>query len=182
MEQDDGYLRQPLVVGALAVAHYAERHETRRPLLVQVLAKRPAKVATVAVADKIARIVWAMMSSGKSNREPMPAAVWIRCWGVDKLGKGTDGLTHLAGRYRRTGKPSCATAPPSVRNLSGRVLAEGIMAGGLMCRTKRLSTWPHPPRCRSPINPCQRRTVHTWRRTAATQLKQLNHSVDRWGP
>jgi hypothetical protein len=32
-------------------------------------------VATVALANMIARIVWAIMSSGKSNREPKPAAV-----------------------------------------------------------------------------------------------------------
>jgi transposase len=73
-KQGDRYLRQLLVVGALAVVRYAERHGTRRPWLVQLLAKRPTKVATVALANKIARIVWAIMTSGESYPEPMPAA------------------------------------------------------------------------------------------------------------
>jgi transposase len=73
-KQGDRYLRQLMVVGALAVVRYAERHGTRRPWLVQLLAKRPTKVATVALANKIARIAWAIMTSGESYREPMPAA------------------------------------------------------------------------------------------------------------
>jgi transposase len=63
-KQGDRYLRQLMVVGALAVVRYAERHGTRRPWLVQLLAKRPTKVATVALANKIARIAWAIMTSG----------------------------------------------------------------------------------------------------------------------
>lgn len=73
-KQGDRYLRQLLVVGALAVVRYAERHGTRRPWLVQLLAKRPTKVATVALANKIARIAWAVMTRGESYREPEPAA------------------------------------------------------------------------------------------------------------
>jgi transposase len=73
-KQGDRYLRQLMVVGALAVVRYAERHGTRRPWLVQLLAKRPTKVATVALANKIARIAWAIMTSDESYREPEPAA------------------------------------------------------------------------------------------------------------
>jgi transposase len=73
-KRGDRYLRQLLVVGALAVVRYAERHGTRRPWLVQLLAKRPTKVATVALANKIARIAWAIMTSGESYREPELAA------------------------------------------------------------------------------------------------------------
>ena len=73
-KQGDRYLRQLLVVGSLAVVRYAERHGTRRPWLVKLLAKRPVKVATVALANKIARIAWAIMTSGESYREPEPAA------------------------------------------------------------------------------------------------------------
>lgn len=36
----------PAPTGALAVVRYAERHGTRRPWLVQLLAKRATKVAT----------------------------------------------------------------------------------------------------------------------------------------
>ena len=70
----DRYLRQLLVVGALAVVRYAERHGTQRPWLVRLLARRTTKVATVALANKTARMAWAVMTSGESYREPTLAA------------------------------------------------------------------------------------------------------------
>lgn len=73
-KQGDRYLRQLLVVGALAVVRYAERHGTRRPWLVQLLARRTTKVAAVALANKTARMVWAMMVSGERYREPVVQA------------------------------------------------------------------------------------------------------------
>lgn len=65
-----GYLRQMLIVGAMAVVRYAERNGTKRPWLVQLLARRKAKVAAVALANKNARMIWAMMVSGERYREP----------------------------------------------------------------------------------------------------------------
>jgi len=65
-----GYLRQMLVVGAMAVIRYAERNGTKRAWLVQILARRSAKVAAVALANKTARTIWAMMASGERYREP----------------------------------------------------------------------------------------------------------------
>jgi transposase len=67
------YLRQMLVVGAMAVVRYAERNGTKRPWLVQLLARRKAKVAAVALANKTARTIWAMMNSGERYREPQIA-------------------------------------------------------------------------------------------------------------
>ena len=67
------YLRQMLVVGAMAVIRYAERSATRRPWLAQLLARRKAKIAAVALANKIARTVWAMMMTGERYREPLAA-------------------------------------------------------------------------------------------------------------
>lgn len=69
----NGYLRQMLIVGAMAVIRYAERNGARRPWLVQLLARRKAKVAAVALANKNARIIWAMMNSGERYREPQAA-------------------------------------------------------------------------------------------------------------
>jgi transposase len=68
-----GYLRQMLIVGAMAVVRYAERNGTKRPWLVQLLARRKAKVAAVALANKTARTIWAMMASGERYREPQVA-------------------------------------------------------------------------------------------------------------
>ncbi len=67
------YLRQLLVVGAMAVIRYAERHGTKRPWLVQLMARRTTKVAAVALANKTARMVWALMTSGERYREPVIA-------------------------------------------------------------------------------------------------------------
>jgi transposase len=72
-KQGDRYLRQMLVVGALAVVRYAQRNGTRRPWLVQLLARRTPKVAAVALANKNARMIWAIMTSGERYREPLPA-------------------------------------------------------------------------------------------------------------
>ena len=67
------YLRQMLVVGAMAVIRYAERHGTKRPWLVQLMARRTTKVAAVALANKTARMVWALMTGGERYREPVIA-------------------------------------------------------------------------------------------------------------
>jgi transposase len=50
------------VAGALAVIRYAKIYGTKhRPWLTALLARRPTKVAAIALANKIARMVWAMM-------------------------------------------------------------------------------------------------------------------------
>ena len=69
-KQGDRYLRQLLVVGALSVVRQAMRHGTGRSWLVQLLARRTPKIAAVALANKTARIIWAMMTAGDRYREP----------------------------------------------------------------------------------------------------------------
>jgi hypothetical protein len=66
----NGYLRQMLMVGAMAVIRYAQRNSTRRPWLVQFMGRHPTKVAAIALANKTARTVWALMSSGEHYRDP----------------------------------------------------------------------------------------------------------------
>ena len=65
------YLRQMLVVGAMAVIRHAQRHGTKRAWLLQLLARPATKVAAVALANKTARMVWALMTSGERYREPV---------------------------------------------------------------------------------------------------------------
>jgi transposase len=73
-KQGDRYLRQLLVAGALAVIRSAQRHGTKRPWLVHLLARRSPKIAAVALANKMARMIWAMMMTGERYREPRVAA------------------------------------------------------------------------------------------------------------
>ena len=57
------YLRQLLVVGALSVIRRAKQlGYTRHPWLVGLLERRTTKIAAVALANKLARIAWAMMA------------------------------------------------------------------------------------------------------------------------
>jgi len=74
-KQGDRYLRGLFVAGALAVIRYAKIHGTKhRPWLTALLARRPTKVAAIALANKIARMAWAMMSKGERYREPAALA------------------------------------------------------------------------------------------------------------
>ncbi|MGI4802655.1 MAG: IS110 family transposase [Janthinobacterium lividum] len=62
----DKYLRRLLVIGATALVRYAKsKPDTAHPHLVNLLARKPVRVATVAMANKMARIVWAVMTRGE---------------------------------------------------------------------------------------------------------------------
>jgi transposase len=74
-KQGDRYLRSLFMAGALAVIRYAKIHgTTHRPWLAALLARRPSKVAAIALANKIARMVWAMMAKGERYKEPVALA------------------------------------------------------------------------------------------------------------
>lgn len=71
----DERLRQLLVLGATAVIRHAR---PGRPgvsaWLLQLLTRRPRKLVAVALANKMARILWAMMTSGEAYRQRPVAA------------------------------------------------------------------------------------------------------------
>ena len=74
-KQGDRYLRGLFTAGALAVIRYAKIHGTGyRPWLTALLVRRPTKVAALALANKIARMAWAMMARGERYREPVALA------------------------------------------------------------------------------------------------------------
>jgi transposase len=70
-KRGDRYLRSLFTTGALAVIRYARIHGTKhRPWLVALLARRPTKVAAIALANKLARIAWVLMTRGERYRQP----------------------------------------------------------------------------------------------------------------
>ena len=74
-KQGDRYLRGLFTAGALAVIRYAKIHGTNhRPWLAALLARRPTKVAAIALANKLARMAWAMMAKGECYKEPVALA------------------------------------------------------------------------------------------------------------
>ena len=74
-KQGDRYLRSLFTAGALSVIRYARIHGTgHRPWLTGLLARRPAKVAAIALANKLARMAWAMMARGQRYTEPAALA------------------------------------------------------------------------------------------------------------
>ncbi|WP_185984230.1 IS110 family transposase [Aureimonas mangrovi] len=68
-------LRRLLIIGASAVIIQATRRGTAKgSWLEQMLARKPRMLVTVALANKMARIVWALLAKGGTYRAPMAVA------------------------------------------------------------------------------------------------------------
>jgi len=67
-KRGDRYLRRILVVGAHAVLKRARLQPEKYPWLTQLLARKPFRVVAVALANKMARIAWALLAKGGTYR------------------------------------------------------------------------------------------------------------------
>ena len=68
-------LRRLLILGSAAVVlHASRRGAPRGSWLEQMMARKPRMLVTVALANKTARIVWAVLASGGVYRAPAVAA------------------------------------------------------------------------------------------------------------
>ena len=70
-KQGDGYLRRLLVVGATAVMRMARKDASRQPWMAKLLERKPTKIVTVALANKTARIAWAVMTRKEVYAAPV---------------------------------------------------------------------------------------------------------------
>ena len=71
-KQGNRYIRKLLVLGATSLLHIVgKRKGALRDWIVALLARKPARLVTIALANKLARILWTMMSTGESFRTEM---------------------------------------------------------------------------------------------------------------
>src|SRR4030081_16191 len=74
----DKYLRRLLVVGMTSLVRRAKYNPNAvDPKLADLLSRKPVRVVTVALANKTARVVWAIMTRGGTYRAPQPAGASV---------------------------------------------------------------------------------------------------------
>jgi transposase len=73
-KQGDPYIRRLLIIGATAVLRFARRRAPTAVWTSELLARRPPLVVAVALANKMARIAWAVLARGQIYRAPVTAA------------------------------------------------------------------------------------------------------------
>ena len=73
-KQGDRYLRRILVVGAVSMLRRAKLNPERYPWVTRLLARRPFKVVAIALANKMARVAWALLAKGGTYRPRLAAA------------------------------------------------------------------------------------------------------------
>jgi transposase len=67
-KRGDSYVRRLLIHGARAVVQRVRAGQVKGAWIAGLLARRPFNIATVALANKTARIAWAVMSKGEAFR------------------------------------------------------------------------------------------------------------------
>lgn len=71
-KKGDRYIRKLLIVGMTSRALMGQKHPERVDIwTAKILAEKPFRLATVAMANKAARIVWAMLTKRQEYRQPI---------------------------------------------------------------------------------------------------------------
>jgi transposase len=74
-KRGDKYIRRLLVSGSVAILRYSRAKPTpERAWVNELLERRPTKVAAVALANKTARIAWALMVKKEPYQAVLPSA------------------------------------------------------------------------------------------------------------
>ena len=70
-KQGDGYIRRLLVIGATAVIRRARQDNASKRWSARLLERKPARLVSVALANKTARIAWAVLARNQSYMAPV---------------------------------------------------------------------------------------------------------------
>jgi transposase len=106
-KQGNRYLRWLLVTGAMAVIRYAKKHGTqKRPWLARLMERRHTKVAAVALANKMARMAWAIMVRSERYKEPKQPD------GCRELSENSNYSIFVQTPPDNTGVSSLVSSPP----------------------------------------------------------------------
>src|ERR1700712_5724881 len=168
-------LRRLLIIGASAVARWAARKGVPAgSWLGRMLARKPPMLVRVALANKMARIVWALLARGGVYRAPVAvvsASPRPRgCRGVEGS-EERDGATVTE---TGSGKPALRQAPRA-RGPDLDLIRERP-SGPAACEPhQRPHTCQHPTaRCTNPENSsCARAGVHTCRKLFPTNVRAV---------
>ena len=155
-------LRRLLIIGASAVLRWAARHGAPAgSWIARMLACKPPMLVRVALANKMARIVWALMAKGGTYQAPAAAHKGSRLWGRWGVGrsKERDGATVIE---TGSGKPALRQALQA-RGTDLDLIRE-LPSGPAACEPhQRPHTCQHPTaRCTNPEDSsCAKAGVHT---------------------
>jgi transposase len=64
--EGNGYVRRLLVTGVTAVLRYTRANRERNPWVAGLLERKPARLVSVALANKTARVAWAVLARGQT--------------------------------------------------------------------------------------------------------------------